>query len=100
MSTEGITETTYRMPSTETLAHAAQKAIVTDRPIILDYWTGSCDNSVVIGIRDNDEKLLVKSAEEYTSPITKIFKVGTEYLVMTENSLYIVCANIETRKVT
>ena len=93
------TESSYRLPSADTLNHAAQKAIVEDRPIVMDYWTGSCDKVVVIGLRDNDEKLLVKSAEEYTSPIVKIFKVGGEYLILTENSLYIVDAGIETRKV-
>jgi len=92
-------ESSYRLSSSETLSHAVQKAIVEDRPIIMDYWTGSCDKSVVVGLRDNDEKLLVKSAEEYTSPIVKIFKVGGEYLVLTENSIYIVDAGIETRKV-
>ena len=92
-------ESSYRLPSADTLNHAVQKAIVEDRPIIMDYWTGSCDKTVVIGLRDSDEKLLVKSAEEYTSPIVKIFKVGGEYLVLTENSIYIVDAGIETRKV-
>lgn len=93
------TESSYRLPSADTLSHAVQKAIIEDRPIIMDYWAGSCDRTVVIGLRENDEKLLVKSAEEYTSPIVKIFKVGGEYLILTENSIYIVDATIETRKV-
>ena len=99
MASSAQAESSYRLPSSETLSHASQKAIVEDRPIIMDYWTGSCDKTVVIGLRENDEKLLVKSAEEYTSPIVKIFKVGGEYLVLTENSIYIVDAGIETRKV-
>ena len=98
-STESATSATYRMPSSETLSHAAQKAIVDDRPIVLDYWQGSIDKTVVVGVRDSDEKLLVKSAEEYTSPITKMFKVGNEYLVLTENSIYLVDAGIETRRI-
>jgi|TARA_B110000967_G_C18577601_1_gene408021 hypothetical protein len=97
---ESVNSATYRMPSNETLTHAVQKAIVDDRPIVLDYWQGSLDRTVVVGVRDNDEKLLVKSAEEYTSPITKIFKVGSEYLVLTENSIYLVDAGIETRRIT
>ena len=99
-TTETSASATYRMPSSETLTHAVQKAIVDDRPIVLDYWQGSIDKTVVVGVRENDEKLLVKSAEEYTSPITKIFKVGNEYLVLTENSIYIVDAGIETRRIT
>jgi hypothetical protein len=99
MATTATAESSYRLPSGETLTHAAQKAIVEDRPIVMDYWTGSCDKSVVIGVRANDEKLLVKSNEEYTSPIVKIFKVGAEYLVLTENSIYIIDASIDTRRV-
>ena len=89
----------YRLPSNLTLQHCAKLAIVEDRPIMLDYWTGSLDNKVIIGVREEGEKLLVKSEDEYTSPIAKIYKVGTEYLVMTENSIYVVDSVIATRRI-
>ena len=66
---------------------------------MFDYWTSSCDKDVLIGIRENGEKLLVKSADEYTSPISKIYKVETEYIIITENSIYVVSADIETKRV-
>ena len=44
----------------------------------------------MIGIRNNEEKLLVKSEDEYTSPISKIYKVGKEFIIITENSIYLV----------
>jgi hypothetical protein len=65
----------YRLPEPTTLQHAMKLAIVEDKPVMMDYWTDSHDSSVLIGVRDNGEKLLVKSADEYTSPISKIFKV-------------------------
>ena len=40
-------------------------------------------------MNDKGEKLLVKSDEEYTSTVAKIFKVGDEYIIMTENSIYL-----------
>ena len=89
----------YTLPSVSALQHASRKAIVEDKPILLDYWTKSCDNSIIIGVRENGEKLLVKNEEEYTSPVQKIFKVDSEYLIMTENSLYIVSASIQTKKI-
>ena len=89
----------YPSPSTECLQHACKLAIVDDRPIMMDYWTSSHDNNVLIGVRDGGEKLLVKSEDEYTSPIAKIFKVGNEYIILTENSLYIVNANIATKRI-
>ena len=45
------------------------------------------------------EKLLVKSEDEYTSPISKFYKSGTDFIIITENSIYIVSAEIPTRKI-
>lgn len=89
----------YRLPENTTLQHAAKLAIVEDKPILLDYWTHSLDKTVLIGVKDNKEKLLVKSEEEYTSPIAKIFKVGKEYIVVTENSIYLVDVEIPTKRI-
>lgn len=90
----------YRLPSDITLQHAAKLSIVEDKPIMLDYWTVSVDKKALIGVRDTKEKLIVKSAEEYTSPISKFYKSGTEYIIITENSIYIVSSDIPTKKIT
>lgn len=89
----------YRLPSDVTLQHASKLAIVEDKPIMLDYWTASVDKKALIGVRESGEKLLVKSAEEYTSPIAKFYKSVTEYIIITENSIYIVSSEIPTRKI-
>lgn len=89
----------YRVPETKTMQHAVKLAITEDKPIILDYWTGSLDKSVLIGVKEQGEKLLVKSQDEYTSPIIKIYKVENEYIVATENSIYIVDAKIPTKRI-
>ena len=89
----------YRLPSDVTLRHAAKLAIVDDKPIMLDYWAPSLDKKALVGARENGEKLLVKSEDEYTSPIAKFYKSGTEYIVITENSIYIVSNDIPTRKI-
>ena len=89
----------YRLPSDITLQHASKLAIVEDKPIMLDYWTASVDKKALVGVRESGEKLLVKSAEEYTSPIAKFYKSATEYIIITENSIYIVSSEIPTRKI-
>lgn len=89
----------YRLPTDATLQHAAKLSIVEDKAIMMDYWTVSLDKKALVGVRENNEKLLVKSSEEYTSPISKFFKSGTEYIVITENSIYIVSSDIPTRKI-
>jgi hypothetical protein len=101
MSTEKKTDTgsNYRLPSDVTMKHAAKLAIVDDKPILLDYWTPSLDKKALVGARENGEKMLVKSEDEYTSTIAKFYKSGTEYIVITENSIYIVSNEIPTRRI-
>lgn len=92
---------TVTTPTTAVLTAASRLSIVEDKPIMLDYWMDSFnkENPVLIGVKSDDEKLLVKSAEEYTSPISKIYKTGQEYIIVTENSIYIVSQDIPTRKI-
>ena len=103
MSAEQKNENTaalnYRLPSDITLRHAAKLAIVDDKPIMLDYWAPSLDKKALVGARENGEKLLVKSEDEYTSTIAEFYKSGTEYIVITENSIYIVSNEIPTRRI-
>tara|TARA_B100001057_G_C22582130_1_gene845573 strand:+ start:334 stop:639 length:306 start_codon:yes stop_codon:yes gene_type:complete len=96
------TETTSaatQLPSTNILKHAAKLGIIEDKPIMLDYWNSSIEKDVLIGVRDSGEKLLVKSEEEYTSSIAKMFKLDSEYIIMTENSIYLTSADIPTKRI-
>ena len=101
MSEESIIKETesLAMPHQTTILNASKIAIAEDRPIMLDYWNNSLNNSCFIGVRENDEKLLVKNEDEYTSPISKIYQVNNEYILTTENSLYIVHKNIDTKRI-
>ena len=104
MSESQTTETNtssenYRLPHALTLQHATKLAVVEDKPIMMDYWVESCDKDVLIGVRENSEKLLVKSEDEYTSPIQKIYKVEGEYIIISENSIYVVSNEIPTKRV-
>lgn len=89
----------YRLPSNTTLTHASKIAVLEDKPIMLDYWTLSQEKKITIGVKEDGEKLLVKSEDEYTSPVIKIYKVETEYLVITENSIYIVDIICPTKRI-
>ena len=88
-----------RLPENTTLQHVSKLSIVEDKPIMMDYWTDSLEKTVLIGVKDTQEKLLVKNEEEYTSPISKIYKVGQEYIIMTENSIYLVDVQIPTKRI-
>ena len=96
---QSTSKNSYRLPGSQTLQHCAKLGIVEDKPIMFDYWTSSCDKDVLIGVREGGEKLLVKSEEEYTSPVSKIYKVDGEYIIITENSIYVVSSDIPTKRI-
>lgn len=96
---ESTSKSSYRLPSDTTLKHACKLAIVEDKPLLMDYWPASLENKALVGVRENGEKLLVKSEDEYTSPISKFYKSQTEYIIITENSIYLVSSEIQTRRI-
>lgn len=98
-ATTNAANSNSRQPCYACFQHATKIAILEDKPIILDYWTSSLEKACLIGVRQNNEKLLVKSEDEYTSPIAKIYKVESEYIIVTENSIYLVSADISTRRI-
>ena len=90
----------HRLPEMKTLQNASKLSIVDDRPIMMDYWTSSIDKTVMIGIKEDGKKMLIKNEEEYTSFIEKVYRInGKDYIIMTENSIYIVDAEIPSKKV-
>ena len=94
-----VTSEGYRLPEINTILHTLKLSITEDKPIMMDYWTNSLDKTALIGVKDNGEKLLVKSEEEYTSNILKICKSTKEYIIMTENSIYLIDANIPIKRI-
>ena len=86
------------LPPASVLLRAAQISVDEDRPILLDYWTDSRDKKCCIGVKDN-AKYLVKNESEYTSTVQSIFRLDGCFIVLTENSLYIVSHEIPVRKI-
>ena len=88
------------LPSAQTLLQAAKVAMEQDKPILLDYYADSCVGKSFLGVDENtEEKMLVKSSDEYTSLVQKVYKVGEDFLVLTENSIYIVSGKLSKRKI-
>jgi hypothetical protein len=90
--------TPSNIPPATVLLRAAQISVDEDRPILLDYWTESRDKKCCIGVKDN-AKYLVKNESEYTSTVQNIFRIDGCFIVLTENSLYIVSQEIPVRKI-
>jgi hypothetical protein len=100
----------YRTPSVKTLQFIYKLSIIKDMPIMTDYWISSLEKKSMIGVKTTgtvgedgkevQDRLLVKSAEEYTSNIMAMYKIEQEYVIMTENSIYVVDSNIQTKRIT
>jgi hypothetical protein len=86
------------VPPANVLLRAAQVSIDEDKPIYLDYYKDSLEKKCCIGVQGST-KYLVKTTDEYTSTIQTVFKCETCYVVMTENSLYIVDSGIAIKRV-
>lgn len=86
------------LPSASVLLKVAEVAINEDKPIYFDYFRDSLEKKCCIGVQGTT-KYLVKSNDEYTSTIQQVFKCESCYIVMTENSLYVVDASIPVKRV-
>ncbi len=88
------------LPTAAVLLQAAKLALAQDKPILLDYFVDTATNKACMGEdQETKEKVLFKSNDEFTSLVQKAYKVGTEYIIMTENSIYIAHGNMQKRKI-
>ena len=88
------------LPNTSVLLQAAKLAMAQDKPIQLDYYADTVSGKAFMGEdSESKEKMLVKSGDEFTSLIQKVYKVGEDYIVMTENSIYIVSGKVQKRRI-
>jgi hypothetical protein len=88
------------VPSAQVLVHAATLAIDHDKPIQLDYYIDTATKKAFLGEdQETKEKMLIKSNEEFTSLVQKVYKVHDDYIITTENSIYIVSGQIQKRRI-
>ena len=88
------------LPGDKTLKHAARIAIEQDKPIMLDYFNDTREGKAFLGEDSTTkEKMLVRSEEEYTSLIQRIFKVGDDFIVITENSIYVIAGSTKKKTI-
>ena len=85
------------LPSTNTLNQAAKLSIKVSKPICFYFYIDSCKGQASIVSADGD-KIIYKNNEEHTSPIKNTYKVDDEYLVVTENTIYIISCNTQINK--
>lgn len=91
---------TDAIPSVTCLQNASRLAIQQDKPIMLDYYVDTLTDKAFMGEdAETKEKMLVKGSDEFTSLIQKVYKSGDDFIIVTENSIYIVSGKIQRRRI-
>ena len=79
---------TVGLPSNKTLQHAVKISIKTAKPICFYFYVDSLKGNCSI-CSEGDDKIIFKNSEEHTSPILHTYKCENEYIVITDNTIYI-----------
>lgn len=88
------------VPSDAVLRHAARLSIQQDKPIMLDYYVESATGKAFMGEdQETKERMLVKSSDEFTSLIQKVYKVADDFIIITENSIYLISGKVQKRRI-
>jgi len=86
------TKTKVGLPSDKTMQQAVKLSIKLVKPICFYFYVDSLKGKVSI-MTDGDDKIVFKNEDEHTSPITNTFKCENEYIIITENTIYIISAD-------
>lgn len=81
-------------PSAKTIKKACQLSKSLNKPIKLNYYIDSLKGSVCITLQKN-EKIIFKNYKEYSKPIKNTFKINHNYIVVTEDTIYIISTKIK-----
>ena len=86
-----------KLPSDKTLKQATLLSIKHTKPVCFYFFVDSLKNNVCIA-SDGDDRVIFKNEDEHTSPILKTYSSESEYIVITENTIYIISSNTKINK--
>lgn len=90
-------KSTIVFPTSDTLLHAAKLGIKFTKQIDYYFYLDSLKGRCFI-VNDGDESILYKNDEEHTSPILKLYKSDESYILITNNTIYIIHKDTQIRK--
>lgn len=76
-------------PTNDTLLNAVKLGIKFAKQVDFYFYLDSLKGKCCI-LNDGDENIIYKSDEEHTSPILKLYKSDLSYIIITNNTIYIV----------
>ena len=84
------------LPSDKTLQQATKLSLKTKKPICFYFYIDSLKGKISI-VTDGEDRIIFKSDDEHTSPILNTYKSDTSYIVVTENTIYILSSDTQVR---
>lgn len=84
------------LPSDKTLQQACKLSLKTKKPICFYFYIDSLKGKISI-VNDGEDRIIFKSEDEHTSPIINTYKSDSCYIVVTENTIYILSAETPVR---
>ena len=90
---QATTKKTLGLPEDKTLQQAVKLSIKTAKPICFYFYVDSLRKKIII-CSDGENKIIFKDEDEHSSPIQNTYKCGKEFIIVTENTIYIISAGI------
>ena len=84
------------LPSEKTLLQATKLALKTKKPVCFYFYIDSLKGKITI-VSDGEDRVIFKNEDEHTSPILNTYKSENCYIIVTENTIYIVSAETQVR---
>ena len=80
------------LPSDKTMQQAVKLSIKTSKPICMYFYIDSLKGKVTIS-SDGEDKIVFKNEDEYTSPILNTYQCENCFIIVTENTIYLISSN-------
>ena len=84
------------LPNEKTLMQACKLSIKLKKPICFYFYLDSLRGKISI-VSDGEDRIIFKNEDEHTSPILNTYKSDNCYIVVTENTIYILSSNTQVR---
>ena len=88
----GAAQNQLVLPSDKTLQQSTKLALKTKKPVCFYFYIDSLKGKISI-VSDGDDRIIFKSDDEHTSPILNTYKSDNCFIVVTENTIYILSAD-------
>lgn len=84
------------LPTDKTLMQATKLALKTKKPVCFYFYLDSLKGKITI-VSDGEDRIIFKNEDEHTSPILNTYRSDNCFIIVTENTIYIVSSETQVR---